>query len=200
MAASIPAGIPENFCRNPQASTISGEITCKMALARIRRRTSHTPMGCTPGCLLRAIRWHHVNGMRASWGKTFLASIWARDAMVSQRWLEVSLNAEHIRRQVPESRPHGPADPLARKATVFTTATVSGSNLTLWLVGRSPLSSLFSSAGKLRGCLLSKTSRTLEILPLMVMVSSTPSTFDDEELVSDDKVRNASARGPQTWN
>ena len=72
-----------------------------------------------------------MNGMRASRGKAFLASIGARDTMASQRWLEVSLYAEHIRCQAAESRPDGKADPLARKATVYTTAAVSGSNLTL---------------------------------------------------------------------
>ena len=117
-----------------------------------------------------------MNRMRASGARTFVVSIRARDAMASYRLLEVSLYDEHVRLQAVELRPDGPADPLDCMAIVFTTPAVSGSNLTLCHAGEFPLSSMLGSAGELGGCLLSRTSRTVEILPLMVRLSPSSHT------------------------
>ena len=111
-AASPPLGIPEHVCRGPAAAMTSFFTTHKMTLPITLRKTSPTPIGRTPGFLLRGTNLQDRKASRAIGDTQLVLSLLVILAIDSHRLLDASLKDEHIFRQARESTPDGPAEPL----------------------------------------------------------------------------------------
>ena len=88
--------------------------TFNTALATIRRITSPTPIGRTPGFLSKAMSLLETKGANPAGSRVVVAKSRVNPARAWQRLVDAYLNEEQILCQASASRPEGPADPCVK--------------------------------------------------------------------------------------
>ena len=110
-AASQPPSWPAHSWSGLAAASTSLLTILSTAFAIMHLGTSPTPMGLTPGHLLRGIRQQATRALKPSGWIRVVAICLPTPANAVQRLVEADLNDEHMRRQACASRPEGPAAP-----------------------------------------------------------------------------------------
>ena len=116
IAASHPPFCPAHTCTDPAAACISSLTIFNTDLDMMRRTTSPTPIGLTPGHLFSGIRRHATRAFKPV---GCIGDVHIRRAMFArelQSSCEAALKEVHILLHAFASTPEGPADPCVCRA------------------------------------------------------------------------------------
>ena len=157
-AASQPPSWPAHSWSGSAASSTSLPMIFKMVFAMILLGTSPTPIGLTPGHLLRGMRRQATNALSPSGLTVVLAMRRPTPASAIHKLLEADLKEEHSLFQAYASRPDGPAAPWVCRAVCLMASASRPSNV-MGLTGSGSPSRREQASGSLpMGCFSLSTS------------------------------------------